>query len=188
MIVLRYMNKPTSPTGDQRDLKRQECMYSIIQSPDGGFVVVGNNSRNFDDCYVAKLKNICTNASLFIRLPTPAGVRTLREERTGSIIVESIWLDSGTSCTFEAGVSVRLREGRVKPPITGTFVMRIKPEISCRGTYPRIQRTTPPIPDPRRLGEIADGTWDDGISSWHELIAAIPGGKNPAPVHRVFCL
>ena len=37
------------------DEKKQECMYSISQSQDGGFVVAGNNSSNFDDDYLAKL-------------------------------------------------------------------------------------------------------------------------------------
>lgn len=37
------------------DLKRQECLYSISQGQDGGFVVAGNNSSNFDDNYLAKL-------------------------------------------------------------------------------------------------------------------------------------
>lgn len=37
------------------DLKKQECMYSITQADDGGFVVAGNNSYNFDDTYMARL-------------------------------------------------------------------------------------------------------------------------------------
>jgi len=43
------------------DLKKQECMYSITETPDGGFVVSGNNSRNFDDCYLVKLYDNCQN-------------------------------------------------------------------------------------------------------------------------------
>jgi len=37
------------------NVKKQECLYSISQAPDGGFVVSGNNSFNFDDYYLAKL-------------------------------------------------------------------------------------------------------------------------------------
>lgn len=37
------------------DEKKQECLYSISQSKDGGFVVAGNDSANFDDDYLAKL-------------------------------------------------------------------------------------------------------------------------------------
>jgi hypothetical protein len=42
---------PVSYPGDR---KKQECLYSITSAGDGGYVVAGNNSRNFDDCYLAK--------------------------------------------------------------------------------------------------------------------------------------
>lgn len=38
------------------DEKKQECLYSISQSSDGGLVVSGNESSNFDDDYLAKLE------------------------------------------------------------------------------------------------------------------------------------
>lgn len=41
------------------DLKRQECMYKITQTPDGGYVISGNASSNFDDNYMAKLYSDC---------------------------------------------------------------------------------------------------------------------------------
>ncbi|MCW3076007.1 MAG: hypothetical protein JWO32_616 [Bacteroidetes bacterium] len=41
------------------DLKRQECMYKITQAQDGGYVISGNASGNFDDNYMAKLYNDC---------------------------------------------------------------------------------------------------------------------------------
>ncbi len=37
------------------DLKRQECMYKISQASDGGYVISGNCSFNFDDNYLVKL-------------------------------------------------------------------------------------------------------------------------------------
>lgn len=46
-------NKPPRPF--PKDQKEQECLYSITEQPDGGFVVSGNNSYNFDDSYMAKL-------------------------------------------------------------------------------------------------------------------------------------
>jgi len=39
------------------DLKRQECMYKITQAQDGGYVLSGNCSFNFDDNYIVKLYN-----------------------------------------------------------------------------------------------------------------------------------
>jgi hypothetical protein len=41
------------------DYKKQECMYTITQAHDGGFVVAGNSSGNFDDYYLCKLQNDC---------------------------------------------------------------------------------------------------------------------------------
>jgi hypothetical protein len=46
----------TAPPGD---LKRQECLYKITQAADGGYVVSGNGSANFDDFYLAKLYYEC---------------------------------------------------------------------------------------------------------------------------------
>jgi hypothetical protein len=50
---------PSSPTSGGGDPKRQECMYGISQAPDGGIVVSGNSSANFDDNYMAKLYSDC---------------------------------------------------------------------------------------------------------------------------------
>jgi hypothetical protein len=41
------------------DLKKQECITSISEDADGGFVVGGNNSFNFDDSYLTKV-GYCT--------------------------------------------------------------------------------------------------------------------------------
>jgi hypothetical protein len=42
------------------NLKQQECLYRIIQSSDdGGLLICGNTSDNFDDSYIVKLKNPC---------------------------------------------------------------------------------------------------------------------------------
>lgn len=47
------------------DLKRQECMYKITQVPDGGYVISGNASGNFDDNYMAKLYNECNGQQTY---------------------------------------------------------------------------------------------------------------------------
>jgi len=41
------------------DYKKQECLYTITRAHDGGFVVAGNNSYNFDDYYLCKLQSEC---------------------------------------------------------------------------------------------------------------------------------
>jgi hypothetical protein len=47
-----------------RDLRRTECLYTIVQAPDGGYVVAGNNSQNMDDSYVVKLGSECYDVTV----------------------------------------------------------------------------------------------------------------------------
>jgi len=51
------------PTGEFEctpgDLRNQECMYKITEAPDGGLVMSGNTSHNFDDYYLTKLHSDC---------------------------------------------------------------------------------------------------------------------------------
>jgi hypothetical protein len=42
-----------------QDWKHQECLYTITEAPDGGLVITGNTSHNFDDGYFAKTYNSC---------------------------------------------------------------------------------------------------------------------------------
>ncbi len=44
-----------APACTPEDLRKQECMYKITEAPDGGLVVSGNMSANFDDYYLAKV-------------------------------------------------------------------------------------------------------------------------------------
>ena len=41
------------------DIKQMECVYHVLEAPDGGYVVAGNNSMNFDDDLVIKIYNDC---------------------------------------------------------------------------------------------------------------------------------
>ena len=45
----------TAPQLPPGNYKKQECMYSIVQTPDGGYMAAGNQSNNFDDNYLIKL-------------------------------------------------------------------------------------------------------------------------------------
>ncbi len=41
------------------DMRNQECMYHVVPAEDGGLVICGNTSHNFDDGYLAKVGNDC---------------------------------------------------------------------------------------------------------------------------------
>lgn len=45
----------TSPQFPPHNLKKQECMYAVVQTPDGGYLACGNNSNAYDDNYLLKL-------------------------------------------------------------------------------------------------------------------------------------
>lgn len=54
------------------DYKEQECMYRILEDHDGGLVVTGNNSRNKDDYYMAKILSDCPQYVYYDRHPNHA--------------------------------------------------------------------------------------------------------------------
>ena len=41
------------------DIKRLECVYEILQDDEGGFILTGNNSKNFDDDFVYRVFDEC---------------------------------------------------------------------------------------------------------------------------------
>ncbi len=48
-----------APVAYPKNYKKQECLYTITQAPDNGYVIAGNNSENFDDFYLCKLQSDC---------------------------------------------------------------------------------------------------------------------------------
>lgn len=53
-----------------QDIKREECLYEIFETPDHGLVLGGNNSINFDDDLVIKIFNDCNR---YVSYNTGAG-------------------------------------------------------------------------------------------------------------------
>ncbi|MGB4929640.1 MAG: hypothetical protein WBP43_06705, partial [Chitinophagales bacterium] len=41
------------------DIKRLECVYEILQDDEGGYILAGNNSKNFDDDFVYRVFDDC---------------------------------------------------------------------------------------------------------------------------------
>jgi len=52
------------------DIKQMECVYQIVEAPDHGLIVAGNNSKNFDDDLVIKTYNDCNR---YVSYNTGAG-------------------------------------------------------------------------------------------------------------------
>jgi hypothetical protein len=43
------------------DITHHECVYQVVQSPDGGYIACGNTSQNLDDHYLIKINGDCGN-------------------------------------------------------------------------------------------------------------------------------
>jgi len=59
---------PNDPTCFPDDIRNQECMYKITEAEDGGLVISGNTSHNFDDAYLAKVLPTCQSFLSFTPL------------------------------------------------------------------------------------------------------------------------
>jgi hypothetical protein len=73
----------TAPNLPPGNYKKQECMYSIVQTPDGGYMAAGNQSNNFDDNYLIKLfpENCADAATTYDITPNePMGVWQFYEQ------------------------------------------------------------------------------------------------------------
>jgi hypothetical protein len=69
------------------NLKQQECLYRIIESSvDGGLVICGNTSDNFDDGYIVKLYNDCS-LQPFIPMGSPYGIDIVANFTTGTTVI-----------------------------------------------------------------------------------------------------
>lgn len=75
------------------NVKKQECLYSISQAADGGFVISGNNSFNFDDDYLAKLLPASSPTSSLFIADTPQDIGLEPNPDNGPMWVsDDIWV------------------------------------------------------------------------------------------------
>ncbi|MBK8847997.1 MAG: hypothetical protein IPO27_16285 [Bacteroidetes bacterium] len=103
-------NSTEPPEDYPGDFKKQECMYGITEAEDGGFVISGNYSSNFDDAYLAKLYPNCQNNLTYDYdgydngIITPIDASTLPNPLTGTKkILGILHIPSGTNFTIDAG-------------------------------------------------------------------------------------
>lgn len=58
-FVQTYEHPGPFGTGPTDNVTQQECMYRIVEGPDGSLLACGNDSRNFDDYYIIKWARPC---------------------------------------------------------------------------------------------------------------------------------
>ena len=70
------------------DVRKQECLCRITEAPDGGLVISGNTSRNFDDCYLAKVHSDC---QIMYDAWDPAITQAMNSEREYGVGWNETW-------------------------------------------------------------------------------------------------
>ena len=94
--------------------KMQECLYDIVEASDGGLVIAGNNSANYDDSYLVRFGSadlpVAPGLSIHhqqLVYPPVVGGQTVAT--TGDYTVEdSAWLDVEVGTTVAFGPSAAL--------------------------------------------------------------------------------
>lgn len=109
------------------DLKREECLYKITEAQDGGYVVSGNCSYNFDDNYLFKLYNDCNvNQNFTVSDPTDNII-----DISGSVIwsgsklvLGSVNILSGATLTIAPGAIIQFADTKLTGIITNINVQK----------------------------------------------------------------
>lgn len=107
------------------DIKKQECLYTCIQHPDGGYMSVGNNSSNLDDHTVLKTFSECSGITSYdigtgstsTSYETLTGTQTWTTDKTilGTLVIQNgevLTVDGATisfADTRETGIPTRIR-------------------------------------------------------------------------------
>jgi Secretion system C-terminal sorting domain len=101
------------------DVKKQECLYSITQSDDGGFVVAGNNGVGFDDFYMIKLFAECDaidqSYSNISTAQSSNFVQDINSNQTWSsdqTLIGSIHIKSGVTLTIDNNATIRFADSK----------------------------------------------------------------------------
>lgn len=104
------------------DIRNQECMYRITEAPDGGLVVSGNSSHNFDDYYLAKLFPDCQSREDYD--PVIAAAVMATPDRSYTVGVNESWttdkkihgtivIPDGHQLTIGSGAVIRFADSRL---------------------------------------------------------------------------
>ncbi|MDB5274668.1 MAG: hypothetical protein JWO58_3035 [Chitinophagaceae bacterium] len=137
------------------DLKRQECLFDILEGPDGGLLISGKTSVNQDDGYLIKLCPTATTSTITgqtINTTSLVYANTINVDNTtvsspGDVDLEAcqyVYLGVGTSfaagsivkaaidlgiCCTASSLEARLSDGSYN----NGFDNNVKPDVSAPG-------------------------------------------------------
>lgn len=96
------------------DLRNQECLYKITETPDGGLVISGNTSHNFDDYYLTKLHSDCQSKVQYFPLTLNSdGEYILSADETWNTnrnIYGTIVIPNGRTLTINGNATIRFAD------------------------------------------------------------------------------
>lgn len=109
------------------DLKKQECVYSLSESPDGGLITSGNTSHNFDDFYLLKLFGDCQKEITDFESPTNTANNTIEINsnttwNSNKKINSRIVIDNGATLTID-GATIEFADSRQTGELVRVDVM-----------------------------------------------------------------
>ncbi|MEY3965078.1 MAG: hypothetical protein RL263_247, partial [Bacteroidota bacterium] len=109
------------------DLKKQECVYSLSETSDGGLVTSGNTSHNFDDFYLLKLFGDCQKNIFDYETPTNVVNNTIEINSnttwsSGKKIKSRVVVNNGATLTID-GATIEFADFRQTGKIVRIDVM-----------------------------------------------------------------
>jgi hypothetical protein len=117
------LSDPNYPdAGD--NVKRQECVYGISEAPDGGLVISGNNSNNFDDSYLVKLYNDC-EATQSYDIKDPSGtinITTNTHWNSNHRVLGEVVINAGAYLTIDNNAIIEFADTKLTGITTGITV------------------------------------------------------------------
>ena len=112
------------------DMKKMECVYSISQAPDGGYVVAGNNSDNFDDFYMVKLFSDCeADHNLYDNYSTSEANNFTEEITTNTTwstdrtLLGSVHIKNGAKLTINSAAVIKFADSKRLARADGTNII-----------------------------------------------------------------
>ena len=107
------------------DLKQQECLYKITQAQDGGYVVSGNCSFNFDDNYLFKLYNDCSVKQVYTKTDPTDNIIDISGSVTWSgpqSVLGSVKVLTGATLTINTGAIIQFADSKLTGILTNIDV------------------------------------------------------------------
>ena len=108
------------------NVRRRQCNFQIVESPDGGLVVCGNTGHNFDDAMLVKLKP-CESFFTYANLPLDQNdeyhITAATTWSTEMYVRGKIVVDNGATLTVD-GATIHFADGRQTGVATNISVKR----------------------------------------------------------------